>query len=268
MSECYKQLYIYNSELLDASSFDDSVLDKENIVYEVIRVINGKAFKLEDNYNRIIKSLALAELDYRINLEHMAKEIENLIVNNKVIEGNIKYLIYKEDDKLSSMIFFIRHYYPTNDQKLNGVNTLSLHAEREKPNAKVVNKSLRSRANSIIAKENVFEVILIDSKGYATEGSRSNLFFVKDSVVYTASDDSVLKGTARKRAIEICNNKNISLVREKVSELDFVNFDAAFLTGTSLGILPIAKIDNIEFDVTNKIMKDLQKAYHNLLVNI
>jgi len=268
MSECYKQLYIYNSELLDASTFDDSILDKEKIVYEVIRVINGKAFKLEDNHNRIIKSLEISGLDHSLSLEKMTKEVENLIVSNKVTEGNIKYLIYKEGQELSFMVFFIRHYYPSIAQRTNGVKTVSLRAERKIPNAKLVNKSLRSRANSIIANEDVFEVILIDSEGCATEGSRSNLFFVKDSVVYTASDETVLRGTARKRAIEICNNANISLVRLKVSELDFMNYDAAFLTGTSLGILPIAKIDNITFNAANKIVIMLQKAYQDLLVNI
>lgn len=268
MSECYKQLYISNSKLLDISTFNDAILDKENIVYEVIRVINGKAFKLEDNYNRIIKSLMIARLEYSFDLEKMIKDIENLIISNKVVEGNIKYLIYKEDKKISSMAFFIKHYYPNRDQITNGVNTLCLHTERENPNAKLINKSLRERANSIIEKENVFELILIDSEGYATEGSRSNLFFIKGTDVYTASDDTVLKGTVRQRTIEICNNQNIKLVRQKVSELDIMNYDAAFLTGTSLGILPISKIDNIEFDVTNKIMIMLQKAYHDLLVNI
>lgn len=265
MSEYYKEQYLYNSVICSTSSFDDSLMENKPIVYEVIRLVKSKAFNPEDNYKRLLNSVKIAEINYKITFSEMLYKINLLAKINNVQDGNIKFVVFNEDGKTSSLMYFIKHHYPTEKEKINGVNTLCLQEERENPNAKVINNKLREKANSLIQKEDVFEILLINSEGFLTEGSRSNLFFIKDRMVYTSEDKFVLVGTARKRTLEICNNYNIDVIKTRVKADNIVEYDAAFLTGTSLGVLPIAKINKLSFNVNNETLRRIQSAYLHLL---
>ena len=44
-----------------------------------------------------------------------------------------------------------------------------------------------------------------------TEGSRSNIFFLKDETLVTAPDNAVLNGITRKHILEICRENSIRL---------------------------------------------------------
>lgn len=265
MPECYKDKYIYNSEIKDSSSFDESLIENKLLVYEVVRIINNKSFKLEDNYKRLVNSLKIADIDFEIDFSKMFEEINLLAKLNNIEDGNVKFVVFRENDKISSLVYLIQHYYPSDEELERGVKCLSLKAERENPNAKIVNKKLREDANKIIKERVVFEVLLVDHDDFVTEGSRSNLFFIKDNVVYTSEEAYILGGTVRKRAIEICNIRGIKVVEKRVKLKNISEYDAAFLTGTSLGVLPISKIDDYIFNVNNEIMKNIQKEYQALL---
>lgn len=265
MAECIKDKFIYNSVVYDVSCFDDSILDNEEIIYEVIRVINGKTFQIEYNLNRLLSSIKISNINYTINIESLKNDIDHLIRINNVINGNLKLIIFKAGENVSIIIYFISHYYPTDEQLKYGVEVKSIKIERSNPTAKIINKNLRKLANDVISKCNIFETALIDHENYITEGSRSNIFFIKDGVVYTSPDQFVLNGTARKRTIEICNRFSIKLVKERVLFEKINDFESVFLTGTSLGVLPIYKIDNYIFDVDNNVLKFLQSEYQKLL---
>lgn len=265
MSEYYKEQYLYNSVICSTSSFDDSLMENKPIVYEVIRLVKSKAFNPKDNYKRLLNSVKIAEIDYKITFSEMLYKINLLAEINNVQDGNIKFVVFNEGGKVSSLMFFIKHHYPTEKEKRNGVNTLCLQEERKNPNAKIINNKLRNKANNLIQKEDVFEILLISSEGFLTEGSRSNLFFIKNNTVYTSEDKFVLVGTARKRTIEICNNYNIDIVKTRVKASKIAEYDAAFLTGTSLGVLPIAKINELSFNVNNRTLRTIQSSYLHLL---
>lgn len=94
MAECIKDKFIYNSVVYDVSCFDDSILDNEEIIYEVIRVINGKTFQIEYNLNRLLSSIKISNINYTINIESLKNDIDHLIRINNVINGNLKLIIF------------------------------------------------------------------------------------------------------------------------------------------------------------------------------
>ena len=78
------------------------------------------------------------------------------------------------------MIYFpIPHAYPTSEDYKQGVPTLTYSAMRENPGVKYINTDLRTRTNRLIKQKQVYEVLLVDKEGYITEGSRSNVFFIR-----------------------------------------------------------------------------------------
>ena len=110
---------------------------------------------------------------------------------------------------------------------------------------------------------NALDAVLIDRDGFALEGSRSNLFAVKENTVIT-SEENVLYGVTRKRTLEIAEKLDLSVEFRKIALSDIKQclFDEIFITSTSMGAIPVRFIDGIQigesFPKTNLINIELQ----------
>jgi len=101
------------------------------------------------------------------------------------------------------------------------------------------------------AKEDGFDnVIFLDSETgtYIEEVSTSNVFVVKDKVVYTpgvvgggSPDDTILEGVTRDCLITLCKDKGYELREEKVPVETMMTADEAFTVGTAVVISPIGE---------------------------
>ncbi len=267
MVECCNTIFLLNGKEKNTASFKEDWLEAKNAVYEVFRILDGKPFMPYDNIVRLKKSLTLMEYTYSINEDNLIYSIERLAKLNNVLQGNIKYVLLKQHNKYMELLFFITHYYPSEKEQKEGVATFLLHAKRLNPTIKMINKNLRRLANTIISEKNVFEVLLVDDKGFITEGSRSNFFAICNSIIYTPPTNTVLSGTVRKRVIEICHNNGIDVIEKNIHYSTISEYDAVFLTATSLGIQPINRINTISFNVDNSIVRLLQLKYFNILYN-
>ncbi len=138
-------------------------------------------------------------------------------------------------------------------------------AVRINPNAKVLNIQARQKANNVIVEKKLFEVLLLDVNDFITEGSRSNVFFIKDNVIYTPPGKDVLQGITRKNILHICEQQNLSLIQKNIHLSELENFDAVFLSGTSLKVLPVKNIETHFFGTKNKTLQQLMDLYHVLI---
>ncbi|MBY7006034.1 aminotransferase class IV, partial [Clostridium botulinum] len=162
------------------------------VIYEVLRIIHGKPLFLENHLLRMENSFKLINIDQCLDNLKIRNDIENLVRENEKLEGNIK-LTYNVNEKVMR-IFFINHSYPNEEMYKNGVKTILYFGERENPNAKIVNLNFREKVNIKIKENNAYEAILVDRNGYITEGSKSNIFMVKENVLLTSPIKTVLPG--------------------------------------------------------------------------
>ena len=158
-------------------------------------------------------------------------------------------------------VYQIESIYPNDDQYSKGVNTVFQYAVRENPSIKMANPKLKNDSHNLIKSENVYETILVNSKDEVTEGSRSNLFFIKNDCVFSPSESLILKGITRKYLIKLINQLEIDFIEQSIKIKDLEYFDAAFLSGTSPIILPISSIEDYNFDVNNKVLRELMNEF-------
>lgn len=262
-TECVNNFYLENNDIKKSEEFDDEIMSKEKLIYEVIRIINGVPLFFEKHYSRLMNSANISEIEILISKQDIKERIVRLIDINGIKNGNVKILIGVSG---LALIYFVKHSYPTEEQYQKGVKTIFLHEERTNPNAKIWNVGFKKKANIEIQKNNVFEAILVDKNGYITEGSKSNIFIVKDKNVYTSPISDVLPGITRNIIIEICNNLKIKVKEEKIKYDLINNYDALFITGTSPKVLPICKINDIVFASSrNSIVIDIMKDYNKIV---
>ena len=267
--EIAKDFFILNGMTIPASEFQQKDTTAYPSVYEVIRVIDGTPLFFEEHIERLIKSLDLLNYALPWDKKIIKDHIYELININKSYNYNIKIVINGlNTEKPNLFIYFITSNYPSDEQYTNGVHTILYEAERENPNAKVIAATFRDAVNKSIKNANAYEALLVNQKNEITEGSKSNLFFVKDNVFYTSPAKDVLLGITRDRIIQLCLQLNFE-VREEVIPVSFLEeIDGLFLTGTSPKVLPIASIDNKNYDSSgNPAILALKKAYDDLINN-
>jgi len=236
-------------------------------LYEVIRIIEGIPVFLEDHLDRLYQSASLTGMKQLPNSIALEEMIRNFIFSQKKETGNIKFSFSFNNSSTEPIceLIFIPHYYPTPEEYTNGVKVGLISADRPIPQAKVQNSGIRDRANLSISDNKLFEVLLIDSEGNITEGSRSNVFFIKNGTLYSAPTDKILQGITRIKVLELCNKTGIQVIETSIPTNSFVQFEAAFLTGTSPKLLPISSIDEVNYKTNLPLMIELEDLYNQLI---
>jgi branched-chain amino acid aminotransferase len=163
--------------------------------------------------------------------------------------------------KDSLQLHCIKPLFPTEAQYSNGVRGILFQAKRNDPESKVINQKLRKDIYFSLLHSRAYEAVLVNDEQRITEGSRSNIFFVKDGRLFTAPDGSVLHGITRKYVLEICRNNNIPLSFECVHIDHLGAYDAAFMTGTSPMVLPFSSLGEFVFDASLPLLKRLRELY-------
>jgi branched-chain amino acid aminotransferase len=229
-------------------------------VYEVIRVAEGVPLFLEEHLERFFNSARLSATLIRFSGEEIAGLLTQLIRQNNVAEGNILLLCKK-----NLKAFFIKHKYPDEHWYDSGVPCGILKAERQNPNAKVFQTSVRQMADDLMQRDGWYEVLLVDNHENITEGSRSNVFFVSGENLLTPPGYEVLLGITRQRTIQLAKAAGIPVTEEDIALKNLPAMQAAFITGTSPKILPLSQIGTCSFDPMNPVVQELRKAYDKLV---
>ena len=257
--------YIKADQLTPIGQFDESIFDNGESVYEVVRVNDKKPLFLSDHLERMQDSLDIVYGNFQCSKSALEDDLYLLIQANNIQEGNIKVELRKEKDGFTRLIYFIPHRYPTASQIKNGIRMRYQFDERPNPNAKISNWKVRGNANSLIDEHQIYETLLVNSEGFITEGSRSNIFFIKDDKLYAAPEEWILPGITRTKVLKICDNLNIAHIYQKIPYSDLSQFDAAFITGTSPGVLQINQIDNTTFSINHPIYNQILEEYSQLI---
>lgn len=125
--------------------------------------------------------------------------------------------------------------------------------------------------NSILAKmEAVYseydEAILLDNRGFVSEGTGENLFVVKGGVIHTPSTaSSILVGITRDTIVMLARDMGVSVVERDLVRSDLFLADEVFLTGTAAEVVPIREVDKRVIGEPGPITKALQAKYNDLV---
>jgi branched-chain amino acid aminotransferase len=235
-------------------------------LYEVIRVQDGICLFLEDHIHRLQESVALSGRTFLIALPYMRHILDGLIRENGLYTGNIKVTItYPESEEPGLYAYFIPHHYPPFSRYRQGIDTDLFPAVRVNPNIKQLIPEMREKLAAFISAHGLYEALLVNEEGFVTEGSRSNVFFIRGDSVYTPPGSQVLKGITRTKVLELCNQLNINIIEKSISTEELRSMHAAFLTGTSPKVLPVKQIGTVAYRVPHPVMQSLMKAYDKLI---
>jgi len=261
MNECFGKKFILNGELQPDDQFDNTLVYEGDSVYEVIRMFRGNPLFFYDHMERLAISTRLQKKEMLADAETIKKAIISLTKSDRKKEVNLKIVFNYNKDSRNYLVYFIEPIYPTEEQYRRGVKGILFYAERKDPASKVINHKLRSSIYHKLILDGGYEALLVNEKGQITEGSRSNIFFLKGDKLVTAPDNMILNGITRKHILDICADQNISVKLACVRADNISDYDAVFMTGTSPIVLPFSYIDDKRFSVSLPLISKLRTLY-------
>ena len=261
MNECYGKKFVLNGKIQSSDHFDNSLVYEGDSIYEVIRMIKGTPVFFHDHMERLESSARIQQKELLTNISNLKKDIVNLVKTERKKEINLKIVFNYNKDSSNYLVYFIEPIYPSEEQYKKGVKGILFFAERKDPESKVINHKLRSSIYHKLILESGYEALLVNENNQITEGSRSNIFFLKGDTLFTAPDDKILNGITRKYILDICHETKIKVKFMCVPIDELQDYDAAFMTGTSPMVLQFNCIGNIYFNVRVPLIEELRKLY-------
>ena len=274
MSFCYINGFYKNN--IDARiSVEDRGFNFSDGIYEVMGFRKGKLLNFDKHLNRLTKSLIDLQISEPFSNPYSLKIIiYHLLKLNNVNDGFLYLQITRGTAKRN-------HLFPSNikpnvviftfskrdlDTIKKGVN-VGLTKDKRWMRCDIKSTSLLA---NVLDKQKGFENGFFEvwqlRKNLITEGTTSNAFIVnKKSYIYThPKNNFILGGVTRDCVIDIAQRNNLKVIEKAFNIDDIKNCNEAFLTSTTLGIVPVTKIDNIIINekaiglITKTLMKKLE----------
>ena len=259
--------WYFNGEWLPRSQVKIDPLDRGfelgDAVFEGIRTYGGKGFRLKEHIDRLYRSLNYVRMDPGLSPEEMQEVVEEAIRRNEPLrteagDYSVRPFVTRGPGRNTRTAgppnVFVRvvsidfgrfaRLYQTG---AHGVipRTRSYSPESLDPKVKHY-----SRMNFALAELEVADVdsdawpILIDTDGNLTEGTGSNVFLVTSGVIRTVGDHGILQGVSRGMVFDLARQLDIPIIEEDLQPYDLYTADEAFFSGTSIGVLPVTRVDN------------------------
>jgi branched-chain amino acid aminotransferase len=260
MSECFGNYFILNGELQPTELFDNSLVYEGESIYEVIRMVKGLPVFFDDHIERLETSAGFQNRSMLVGSSSLRSDIIALSRSEKRKDVNLK-IVFNYNKLENYLVYLIDAVYPTREQYKKGVRGTLFTAERKDPESKVINHKLRSEIYHKLILDGSYEALLVNKNSQITEGSRSNIFFIKDNNLFTAPEEVVLGGITRKHILEICMENGIDIKFKCINVRKLTDYDSVFMTGTSPSVLPFYCIDNVNFNVNHPLIAHLRNMY-------
>tara|TARA_B100001559_G_scaffold57689_1_gene46279 strand:+ start:9086 stop:9925 length:840 start_codon:yes stop_codon:yes gene_type:complete len=279
-------MWVYlNGDFLESSQAKISPLDRGFTfgegVYEVIPSYGKNFFLFHEHFNRLKSSLEQTFIPYPEELSNLQDILSDLYDRNgfsnqyfyiQVTRGVQEFRSHQDNSIKAPTVFITSQNLELNPYRINpDKKGLRVRLEEDIRWARCDIKTTGLIGNVIPlhdqTKDQVDEIIFHKDERI-NEGSKSNVFFVKDSVVYTPSlKQNILPGVTRAFVIELLKKNKIPLFEESIP-LSFIHdSDEIWLTSSTKEIQPIEIIDDYKLPKKNSdllIWKRLLNSFNQL----
>ena len=277
-----KNLILVNKELLEEKdvfiSRNDRGYQFGDGVYEVIKIYNGEMFTSKEHINRLYESARKIQLTIPYENDELIGMLKNLMKVNQLKDGHIYMQItrgvaerihqFPENGTEAVLTAYTKEMDRPLEKQSKGVKVTLVEDERW---FKCDIKSLNLLAN-VLAKQEAtvkgsYEAILHRGET-VTEGSASNVFGIKDDVLYThPATNRILHGITRKVVLDIADLNGLVIKEKAMTVKELLEMDELFLTSTTSEVMPIIQVDEqkVNGGKIGKWTKGLQREFEKLV---
>lgn len=236
------------------------------------------AFRLNDHYERLLRSARLIQIDCPFSKEDFTNAFIDVIKANEYDENlSVRQTLFVDgfgswgsSDPVDMFIAPIPRGRTSAEYNKKGLNVCvtswrRISDETLSPRIKCGANYINSRVGQREALRNGYDTCLfLNEAGKVSEGPGSCFFIIKNGVLITSQlTDSVLESITRDTVIKLARSKNLEVVERTIDRTELYTCDEAFLCGSAMEITPVLSIDKylVGKGETGKITQALHMIY-------
>lgn len=236
------------------------------------------AFRLDDHYERLLRSIKMLQLECQYTKEDLKKAFIEAVKANEYNENlSVRQTLFVDgngswgaEGPVEMFVAPIPRNKTSAEYNKKGIHCCitswrRISDENISPRIKCGANYMNSRVGQREAVRNGYDTcIFLNEAGKIAEGPGSCFFFIKDGTLITSRlTDSVLESITRDSILKIAKSKNIPVIERVVDRTELYTCDEAFLCGSAMEITPVLSIDRyvVGDGNTGKLTKDLHFTY-------
>jgi len=273
------RLVYLNGDYVPADEAKISIFDRAvnfgDAIYEVAGVLDGKLIDFDHHMQRYASSLEKLDIPQPLNRDQVLAAFRKLVELNQIDEGLIymqvtrgvaeRDYVWPADLKPTVFMFTQHKSAQENEMATTGISLASVWDIRwARRDIKTVNLLAQVLAKKQAHDAGADEALMIDAEGHVTEGGSTSFFMVKDDLILTRPlSNDILPGITRKAVVALCNTHGLRLVESKFSLDDALAASEAFISASSVYLLPVTTIDDQPVGDGNPgpVFKHLRQIY-------
>ncbi len=277
---CYLNGNVLSLDEACISINDRGVLYGDGL-FETVRIYNGMPFLIEEHLQRMREGALALHISLPGTLLEMKEAVDEILAANEVREGLMRLTltrgtnvrgIWPETNSNSTFFITTNPSVPyTPEQYRQGIKASFMSFPLNENSPQVGFKTLNYLDNILGRREayykGVDEGIFLNLKGYLVEGTASNLFVIKNNVLFTPPPESgLLPGITRAVVLKLAS-KTYGVEEQNLSPAFLKGADEAFLTNSLMEIMPLVKIDEdiIGSGFVGAITVNLHRTYQEYI---
>ncbi len=247
-----------NDGLVDVDKACISVTDSGFLygagLFETMRSHNGVVFALKDHLDRLFFSAGSLSISTSYDRGYITSAIYGVLRANELTDARLRLTLTNgpmtESEQRKPTLLItgtkLRPYPP--EYYKNGVLVVlcSYRQNRSEPTYGHKTTSYFSRMIALnqAHQKRAAEALWFTMDNRLAEGCVSNVFLVKDSVLYTPPIVTpILAGVARKTIFQIAMRDSIECVEKSLFIDDVLGADEIFLTNVIMQVMPITRVE-------------------------
>ena len=242
-------------------------------LFETIRIANYKTQFLKEHIERLFTGMRVLKMDTHPDFSELFFEhaiLELAEKNGITSDGRVRLTVFRNEggfyapnDNNVSFLLEITPLTETGYTLNSRGTTVDLYTEVKKSQGAL--SSIKSANSMIYVLAGIYknthaldDCILVNDKGSITEAISSNIFAVKNGVLYTSPvADGCVDGVMRKKIIEIATANRIAVYELSIMQSVLLGADELFMTNAISGIRwAVAYKQKRYFNNTSKKLTD------------
>ena len=232
-------------------------------VFEGLRAYETPAgtaiFRLQDHTSRLFRSAHILQIELPYDTKTVDEALCEVVRRNGYRECYIRPLVYFGAEPLGislrgQSVHVAIAAWPWSacfgtEAQHGGIRVKTSSFSRHHVNSVMIHaKASGHYLNSVMAhhealRDGYDEALMLDTQGYAAEGSTENLFIVRNGALFTPEAANVLEGITRDTISALARDRGLSVTEKRITRDEIYCADEAFFTGTAAEVIPIRELD-------------------------
>jgi len=248
-----------NDNLIDVGEARVSVTDSGFLygagLFETMRSRSGVVFRLEDHLDRLSASARALSISYPYDKAYIRGAIHRLLQANQLSEARLRLtltngpLAQPEEQRKPNLLITATAFRPYPPEYYEtGVLVILCPFRQNTTDPTCGHKTTsyypRLLALNLAHQKRAAEALWFTTDNRLAEGCVSNVFLVKNSILYTPPlETPVLPGLARKMVRQLAQPQSLDVVEKDLFIADVLEADEIFLTNVIMEVLPVVGVE-------------------------